>query len=85
MQRHRRLRSQSIDGSINQSADCIYTPQGASRGRNGDIAGPLPPPRLACSAVKKVQPVLGGFDASKYATERLWATAPDGTQASLSN
>ncbi|PSC70317.1 Protease 2 [Micractinium conductrix] len=35
-------------------------------------------------AVKKVQPVLGGFDASKYATERLWATAPDGTQVPIS-
>ena len=33
------------------------------------------------SAVKKVQPVLGGFDSAKYTTERLWATAPDGVQA----
>lgn len=33
-------------------------------------------------AVKKVQPVLGGFDKAKYVTERLWATAPDGVKAS---
>eukprot|EP00951_Prasinocladus_malaysianus_P029177 scaffold268197_cov46-Prasinocladus_malaysianus.AAC.1 len=30
--------------------------------------------------VKKVQPVLGGFDQDKYVTERLWATAADGTE-----
>lgn len=35
---------------------------------------------LLCRAVKKVQPVLGGFDKSKYQTERLWATAPDGVK-----
>jgi protease II len=34
--------------------------------------------------VKKVQPVLGGFDSSRYATERLWATAPDGTRVPIS-
>ena len=34
--------------------------------------------------MKKVQPVLGGFDASRYVTERLWATAPDGTQVPIS-
>ena len=28
--------------------------------------------------VKKVQPVLGGFDSSAYKTERLWAEAPSG-------
>lgn len=31
-------------------------------------------------AIKKVQPVLGGFDSSNYTTERLWATAEDGTK-----
>ncbi|KAL4433270.1 hypothetical protein ABPG77_003318 [Micractinium sp. CCAP 211/92] len=35
-------------------------------------------------AVKKVQPVLGGFDPSKYTTERLWATAQDGTRVPIS-
>jgi hypothetical protein len=35
-------------------------------------------------AVKKVQPVLGGFDKSKYLTERLWATAPDGVKVPIS-
>ncbi len=35
-------------------------------------------------AVKKVQPVLGGFDQTKYKTERLWATATDGTQVPIS-
>ena len=33
-----------------------------------------------CRAVKKVQPVLGGFDSRKYSTQRLWATAPDGVR-----
>jgi oligopeptidase B len=35
-------------------------------------------------AIKKVQPVLGGFDRTKYKTERLWATAPDGVQVPIS-
>lgn len=35
-------------------------------------------------AVKKVQPVLGGFDPARYATERLWASAPDGTRVPIS-
>ena len=30
------------------------------------------------------QPVLGEFDASRYRTERLWATAPDGAQIPIS-
>ncbi|GAB4839665.1 hypothetical protein Ancab_029191 [Ancistrocladus abbreviatus] len=36
------------------------------------------------SILKKIEPVLGGFDASKYATERKWATASDGTQIPIS-
>jgi oligopeptidase B len=32
----------------------------------------------------KRQPVLGGFDQSNYATERLWATARDGTKVPVS-
>jgi oligopeptidase B len=32
----------------------------------------------------KQQPVLGGYDADRYATERQWATAPDGTTVPLS-
>ena len=35
-------------------------------------------------AVKKVAPVLGGFDAANYKTERLWATAEDGTRVPIS-
>lgn len=35
-------------------------------------------------AVKKVQPVMGGFDKSKYKTERIWATAPDGVKVPVS-
>ena len=38
------------------------------------------PPR----AVKKVAPVLGGFDAANYRTERLWATAEDSTKVPIS-
>ncbi|GLC51718.1 hypothetical protein PLESTB_000532400 [Pleodorina starrii] len=34
--------------------------------------------------VKKVAPVLGGFDQSRYVTERLWATAPDGVKVPIS-
>ena len=32
----------------------------------------------------KQEPVLGGFDASQYVTERLWATARDGTKIPVS-
>lgn len=35
-------------------------------------------------AQKKVQPVLGGFDASRYASQRLWATAHDGVKVPIS-
>ena len=35
-------------------------------------------------ATKRVQPVLGGFDASDYACERLWAAAEDGTKVPVS-
>ncbi|KAG2483154.1 hypothetical protein HYH03_017946 [Edaphochlamys debaryana] len=35
-------------------------------------------------AVKKVAPVLGGFDSSRYTTERLWATAADGVKVPIS-
>jgi oligopeptidase B len=34
--------------------------------------------------VVKVQPVLGGYDASQYTSARLWATASDGTQIPIS-
>ena len=36
-------------------------------------------------AVKKVQPVLGGFDKDRYLSERIWATAPDGVEVGNSN
>jgi oligopeptidase B len=32
----------------------------------------------------KREPVLGGYDPSGYVTERLWATAPDGTRVPIS-
>lgn len=35
-------------------------------------------------AVKKVQPVLGGFDADNYEAVRRWATAPDGVKVPIS-
>lgn len=50
-------------------------------------ARPQPAPRPSCllpRAVKKVQPVLGGFDPGAYTTERLWAAAPDGTRVPIS-
>ena len=31
-----------------------------------------------------MQPVLGGFDPADYVSERLWATAPDGTEVPIS-
>ncbi|XP_058090244.1 uncharacterized protein LOC131236807 isoform X1 [Magnolia sinica] len=36
------------------------------------------------SVLKKIEAVLGGFDASRYATERQWAVASDGTQVPIS-
>ena len=34
--------------------------------------------------MKKVQPVLGGFNKDDYVTERLWATSHDGTLVPIS-
>ena len=34
--------------------------------------------------LRKQQPVLGGYDPSLYATERVWATADDGTKVPMS-
>ena len=34
--------------------------------------------------VVKTEPVLGGYDPSIYRSERLWATAPDGTRVPIS-
>ncbi len=34
--------------------------------------------------LRKVQPVLGGFDASRYTSRRIFATAPDGTEVPVS-
>ena len=34
--------------------------------------------------VVKQTPVLGGFDASDYTTDRIWATAPDGVKVPIS-
>ncbi|KAA3463617.1 protease 2 [Gossypium australe] len=36
------------------------------------------------SVLKKIETVLGGFDASNYVTKRKWATASDGTQIPIS-
>jgi oligopeptidase B len=35
-------------------------------------------------SLRKQQPVLGGYDSSRYVSERLQATAPDGTRVPLS-
>ncbi|MCA0176012.1 MAG: S9 family peptidase [Proteobacteria bacterium] len=34
--------------------------------------------------LRKEQPVKGGYDASRYASERIWATAADGTRVPIS-
>jgi oligopeptidase B len=34
--------------------------------------------------LRKVQPVLGGYDPKRYASERVWATASDGTRIPIS-
>jgi oligopeptidase B len=34
--------------------------------------------------VRKVQPVLGGYDPAQYVSRRLWATADDGTRVPIS-
>ncbi|PON68146.1 Peptidase S9A, prolyl oligopeptidase [Parasponia andersonii] len=40
--------------------------------------------KTGISVLKKIEHVLGGFDASRYVTERKWAYASDGTQIPLS-
>jgi oligopeptidase B len=40
--------------------------------------------RTGARRLLKRQPVLGGFDADRYATERVWATARDGTKVPVS-
>ena len=39
---------------------------------------------LRQSTLRKQQPVLGGYDSSRYASERLHAVAPDGTRIPIS-
>jgi oligopeptidase B len=34
--------------------------------------------------LKKQTAVLGGYDKTHYKSERIWATAPDGTQIPIS-
>ena len=41
-------------------------------------------PDTGTAAVVRVQPVLGGYDASAYTSKRLWAPAPDGTRVPIS-
>ncbi|MDQ1508329.1 MAG: oligopeptidase [Actinomycetota bacterium] len=41
-------------------------------------------PESGTTTVVKVQPVLGGYDASAYTSARLWATAADGTEVPIS-
>jgi oligopeptidase B len=36
------------------------------------------------SVLRKRQPVLGGYEPTDFATERLWATAPDGNEVPMS-
>jgi oligopeptidase B len=40
--------------------------------------------RTGARTVVKEEPVLGGYDRTRYVTERLWATAGDGTQVPIS-
>ncbi|URE20368.1 Prolyl oligopeptidase, N-terminal beta-propeller domain [Musa troglodytarum] len=40
--------------------------------------------KTGISVLKKIETVLGGFDASSYVTERKWAVASDGTQVPIS-
>ncbi|XP_061991431.1 uncharacterized protein LOC133709639 [Rosa rugosa] len=40
--------------------------------------------KTGISVLKKIETVLGGFEESKYVTERKWASAPDGTQIPIS-
>ncbi|KAL0000282.1 hypothetical protein SO802_019884 [Lithocarpus litseifolius] len=40
--------------------------------------------KTGVSVLKKIETVLGGFDASNYFIERKWANAPDGTQIPIS-
>ncbi|MEY2478525.1 MAG: oligopeptidase [Actinomycetota bacterium] len=40
--------------------------------------------RARTRELKKQQPVLGGYNASEYVTERLWATASDGQRVPIS-
>ncbi|KAL6187283.1 hypothetical protein ACLB2K_038683 [Fragaria x ananassa] len=40
--------------------------------------------KTGISVLKKIETVLGGFEESKYVTERKWATATDGTQIPIS-
>ncbi|XP_020688191.1 uncharacterized protein LOC110103721 [Dendrobium catenatum] len=39
---------------------------------------------LGISVLKKMQPVLGGFESSDYSTKREWAVASDGTKVPIS-
>ncbi|ONI32147.1 hypothetical protein PRUPE_1G351200 [Prunus persica] len=40
--------------------------------------------KTGISVLKKIETVLGGFEASNYVTERKWANASDGTQIPIS-
>ncbi len=40
--------------------------------------------RTRARTVVKQEPVLGGYEPSRYVTERLWATAPDGVRVPIS-
>ncbi|XP_008221098.1 PREDICTED: protease 2-like [Prunus mume] len=40
--------------------------------------------KTGISVLKKIETVLGGFEASNYVTERKWASASDGTQIPIS-
>lgn len=59
---------------VRLSYDALATPQ---RIYDADLAtGRL--------TLRKEQPVKGGYDASRYAGERIWATAADGTRVPIS-
>lgn len=60
--------------SVRLSYDALATP---NRIYDADLASG----RLT---LRKEQPVRGGYDASRYTSERIWATAADGTRVPIS-
>ena len=94
-----RLRVMRFDGSLHElaAADPVYSmwvgPNhefDASTVRYGytSLVAPVTDldydPERDTATIVRVQPVLGGYDASAYTSARRWATAPDGTRVPVS-